>query len=112
MEGFRIDMTGEEILRHLGARIHHHESAAADSDRKRVQLEATLDPDDEDMELVWPGYSEERQAARHKRRVAALLFLRDHVVAHEIYRLGHADLRLLEVGPDALQASTDRRGRR
>lgn len=114
IEGLRIDLTAEELLRHLDARIESHRGAAARCDAKRIRLEGASsssappndedeDEDDEEEQLVmcWPGYVDEleRRADRHRRREAAFVFLRDHLVAHEIYRLGEADLRLLELWP-------------
>ena len=108
IEGFRIDMTAAEILEHLEARIERHRDRAARCDAKRIRLEGANDPnapdddDDEEQQLAmcWPGYIEEleRRVERHRRHEAALVFLRDHVVAHEIYRLGESDLRFLELG--------------
>jgi hypothetical protein len=108
IEDFKIDMTAEEILGHLDARIQGHRDRAARCDAKRLRLEGVHEPigpneDDEDQQLAmcWPGYVEEleRRVERHRRHEAALAFLRDHVVAHEIYRLGESDLRFLELGP-------------
>jgi len=93
IEGFRIDMTAAEILEHLEARIERHRDRAARCDAKRIRLEGANEPnapdddDDEDQQLAmcWPGYIEEleRRVERHRRHEAALVFLRDHVVAHE-----------------------------
>jgi hypothetical protein len=106
IEGFKIDMTAEEILGHLETRIQGHRDRAARCDARRLRLEGATEPigpnDDEDQQLAmcWPGYVEEleRRVERHRRDEAALAFLRDHVVAHEIYRLGESDLRFLELG--------------
>ena len=106
IEGFRIEMTAAEILGHLEARIERHRERAARCDAKRIRLEGANEPivpdDEEDPQLAmcWPGYIEdlERRVERHRRHEAALIFLRDHVVAHEIYRLGESDLRFLELG--------------
>jgi hypothetical protein len=106
IDGFRIDVTADELMRLLDERIQHHREVSADCDRRRVRLEAvtTPDPDDEDEQLAaaWPGYPEEleKRAERHRDKAAALLFLRDHVVANEIYRLGEDDLRFLQLVPE------------
>jgi hypothetical protein len=39
IEGFKIDMTEEEILGHLEARIQGHRDRAARCDAKRLRLE-------------------------------------------------------------------------
>ena len=106
IDGFRIDVTAEELLRHLDARVQTHREEASRCDAKRLRLEtagAANETDDEEgpMALCWPGYlgDLEHRAARHRRRETALVFLRDHIVAHEIYRLGEADLKLVELWP-------------
>jgi hypothetical protein len=103
IDGFRVEVTSEEIVRHLELRIRHHRDIAAEcvAKAKRLEsLEPADDEDDEDEELgmVWPGYQEElqRRAARHRNREAMLMFFRDRVVANEIYRLTERDLRSLE----------------
>ena len=117
IDGFRIDVTAEELLSHLDARIKSHREAAEELDSNRIRIEAATssnrqpDPDDdeEQLALCWPGYVEdlERRAERHRHREAALVFLRDHIVAHEIYRLGEPDLRLLELWPRRACAAAD-----
>lgn len=99
-------MTAEELIQHLAARIGHHRSAANECETKRIRFEAVGSlPEEEDAEMpllaTWPGYGAEleRRVDGHKRREATLIFLRDHIIAHEIYRLGEHDLRLLELWP-------------
>jgi len=102
IDGFRVEVTSDEIVRHLEQRIQHHRDIAAECVAKAKRLESLepADEDDEDEELgmVWPGYHEElqRRAARHRNREAMLMFFRDRVVANEIYRLAERDLRSLE----------------
>lgn len=104
IEGLRIDVTAEELVRHLDERIRHHHSRAAECESKAKRVEA-LDskPDDEDGHFMacWPSYAHEleRRAARHRDREALLAFLRDHVIGHEIYRLTEGDLKSLELLP-------------
>jgi hypothetical protein len=106
IDGFRIEITADELIKHLDARIEHHRIAASECDARRIRFEAvgTL-PEEEEGEApffaLWPGYGSEleRRGEGHKRKEATLSFLRDHVVAREIYRLGEHDLRLLELWP-------------
>ena len=114
IDGFRIEMTADELIQHLDARIHHHHSAASECDTKRIRFEAVGNvPEDEDAEVpflaAWPGYGIEleRRAEGHKRKEATLRFLRDHVVAREIYRLDEHDLRLLELWPRRASVDID-----
>jgi hypothetical protein len=105
IDGFRIDITAEELTRHLETRIEHHHAAAVECDSTRSRVEAAAPPDEDEAEgdfvACWPGYlgELERRSARHRQSETALMFLRDHVVAREIYRLGERDLRLLELWP-------------
>lgn len=105
IEGLKIDVTADELIRLLDGRIDNHRGIAEDCDRRRVRLEAVTTPDPEDTEeqlaAAWPPYLEnlERRAERHRERAGALAFLRDHVVSHEIYRLGEDDLQVLHLWP-------------
>jgi hypothetical protein len=104
IDGFKVEVTSDEIVQHLEQRIRHHRDIAAECVAKAKRLESLEPPeddeDDEDAELgmMWPGYQEElqRRAARHRNREAMLSFFRDRVVANEIYRLAERDLRSLE----------------
>jgi hypothetical protein len=112
INGFRIEMTADELIRHLDARIAHHHAAASECETKRIRFEAVGSlPDDEESEDlgVWPGYGAEleRRVEGHKRKQATLAFLRNHVIAHEIYRLGEHDLRLLELWPHRSAVDSD-----
>jgi hypothetical protein len=109
IEGFRIEVTADELGRHLDERITHHHERAADYERRAKELEALtgspLDDDDEGMMRCW-GIDDqmERKATRHRDREALLVYLRNHLVAGEVYRLTEADLRSLELFPVELKA--------
>ena len=114
IDGFRIEMTADELIEHLDARIQHHRTAASECDAKRIRLEAVgMSTDDEEeapFVACWPGYGAEleRRADQHKRRETTLMFLRDHIVARELYRLGENDLKLLELWPRRTAVDVDR----
>lgn len=106
IDGIRIDLTAEELVRHLDERIRHHHERAADCDTRaqrvaNVETPANDDDDDEPMVACWPSviHDLERRAARHRSREALLVFLRNHVVANEIYRLSERDLKSVELLP-------------
>jgi hypothetical protein len=106
VDGFRIEMTADEVIQHLETRIEHHRSAANECNIKRIRFEAVgAPPDDEEGEghflAIWPGYGAEleRRTELHRHKEATLAFLRDHVIAREVYRLGERDLKLLELWP-------------
>jgi hypothetical protein len=107
IDGIRIELTAEELVRHLDERIRHHHDRAIECDQKAQRvgsLESTArdeDDDDEAMMACWPGFVHEleRRAARHRNREALLAFFRNHVIVHEIYRLSERDLKSIELLP-------------
>jgi hypothetical protein len=106
IDGIRIDVTAEELVRHLDERIRHHRERSAECERKAQRagtMESSPQDEDEDEPMIacWPGFVHEleRRAARHRNREALLVFLRNHVVAHEIYRLSERDLKSVELLP-------------
>src|SRR6185436_15907501 len=61
IDGFRIEMTADELIQHLDTRIQHHRTAASECDAKRIRFEAVGSlPEEEEGEgaflAVWPGY--------------------------------------------------------
>jgi hypothetical protein len=102
IDGFHIDVTADELVRHLDARIRFHHDTAVECDRKRDRLDAGLPLSDDEMEAqvaCWVGYRDDldQQSSRHKRDEQALLFVREHIAMHEIYRLSIPDLRALGI---------------
>ena len=101
IEGFRVDVTAEELVAHLDSRVQHHGMRAQACESKLRQLQALEPAGDEDEEMFEMCASSrihglERMAARHRSRETFLAFARSHVVGTEIYRLSEEDLRLLE----------------
>ena len=123
IEGFKIDVTAEEIVRHLEGRIVYHSHRAAKCAHRATRLRsvdppvAATDVDDDEEEDEeegefgpwWPGLAEElqRRAERHRMRERQFAFLRDRIATNEIYRLAMKDLRSLEWLP--LRESVDSR---
>ena len=103
IEGFRIDITADELSRCLDSRIQFHRDEAAECDRKRIRAETITSPDpadpEEQLAACWDGYREhmERRAEHHRYQEHVLAFLRDHLVTYEIYRLDLSDLQQLEL---------------
>jgi hypothetical protein len=108
IEGFKVDVTAEDLVQHLDDRVRYHRDRAEKCARRAKRL-ANLDPpapdvddDEEDEEdgaaPWWPGFGEEleRRAAAHRGRELYFMFLRDRIAMTEIYRLGIVDLRSLE----------------
>jgi hypothetical protein len=106
IEGFQIEMTAQQLVAYLRRRADQHRDAAAECDLRREQAgwsaSAPGAPDPErQLATVWPWWIDEldEDAARHRSRQAALLFLGEHVVADEVYRLDRSDLQFLEMWP-------------
>ncbi len=102
IEGLRLDVTAEEIVKMLEQRIvEHTENAASDeTDAKKLDATArTSDEDDECVDDISVGTRLRRRAQRERERAEALGFMRDHVVRGETYRLTNDDLRTLEILP-------------
>jgi N-formylglutamate amidohydrolase len=106
IEGLKVDLTADELACLLEERVCHHREVAADCDTRRIRLQAVTAPNPDDTEeqlaAAWPPYLEnlERRADRHRDRAGALQFLRDHLIAREIYRLGEEELELLRLWPE------------
>jgi hypothetical protein len=110
IDGFHIEVTADELARHLDDRIHFHHETAAECDRKRDRLDAGLPVSDDEMEAqlaCWEGYRDDldRQSWRHKRVEEALRFIREHIAMDEIYRLGVPDLSALGLWTDRAQGT-------
>jgi hypothetical protein len=102
IDGFKVDVTAEELAAHLEERIQHHRTREEECTAKLRRLEAvddeTTEPEEEMFDMCASSrvHGLERVLARHRSRAAFLTFAREHVVAREIYRLSEEDLRLVE----------------
>jgi hypothetical protein len=105
IEGFQIELTAQQLSAYLRRRADHHREAAAECDLRRGQSgwSDASDSSEPSRPIVacWLRWADELDddAAQHRRRQAALLFLGEHVVANEIYRLTRSDLQFLEIWP-------------
>lgn len=101
IEGFKIDVTAEELVKHLDTRIRYHHDRAQECEARLQRLQALVPSADEEEDVFeMCGASRlhglERMAGRHQGREVFLMFARNHIVGTEIYRLSEDDLRLLE----------------
>lgn len=101
IDGLRLDVTADEIVRLLEERISEHSANAASDDDNAQKLEAVKRPDDTEDE-IWEDDSSavarwRRRAQRERERAEALTFMRGHVIRGETYRLSTDDLRTLEI---------------
>ena len=101
IEGFRVDVTAEDLVTHLDVRVRYHHDRTQECEAKLRTLEA-IEPhggeEEEPFDMCASSrmHGLERMAARHRSREVFLMFARNHIVATEIYRLSEEDLRLLE----------------
>jgi len=101
IDGFKIDITADELVAHLDSRITHHHGRAQECETKLQRLralESTSDDEEDVFDMCGASKIDglERLATKHRNREIFLAFARNHVVANEIYRLSEDDLRLLE----------------
>ena len=102
--GLKIDIRAEELVELLAARAQYHESRAQDYDALLREPEDESSDRDSVQEFGDPGGeptrpSLARRQREHAERAQALRFLREHVVAGEVYRLDESDLRRIDLVP-------------
>lgn len=109
IEGLKLDVSAEELAQRLSGLIAWHESRASGCDDRLQRLGEiknevqNIDGDLDD--LGWDrGFDRlrdalERKRTHHRDRASVLEFLRDHLVAGEVYRLDVEDLRLTGLIP-------------
>lgn len=96
VEGLKLTISGDDLRTLLEHRIHRHQLRA---ERWRHEQARTPEEQTEDEPLL-PEHICENEAERHDWRANVLAFLRDHIDATEVYRLGAADLTLGELLPE------------
>ena len=96
IDGLKLMVTGEELQTLLAQRMEQHERSA---ERWRRELERR--PEEQtDEQPVLPEHMCAYEAERHEWRVDVLGFIRDHIDASEVYRLGEEDLAFGELLPE------------
>jgi len=100
IDGLRLDVTADEIVKLLDERINEHVEGADTDESNAEKLSRTEDDDDDGMDEVTVSTRLRRRAQRERERAEALTFMRNHVVRGETYRLTADDLRTLELLPD------------
>jgi hypothetical protein len=93
IDGLKLTMTGQQLRGNLDQRICWHQT---EMDRMSEQFASH-------RALVEGPYADrllEDDISRAQRRIAALTFIRDYIVADEVYQLGEFDLRFADLLPD------------
>ena len=103
IEGLKLDVSAAELTQRFSGAIAWHRSRASGCAvrlRRLGEIEDEVQHIDADLDaLGWDGgYGGLREALERKRtyhleRASVLEFLRDHLVAGEVYRLDMEDLR-------------------
>lgn len=87
-------MTGVQLRTNIEGRIQWHQGEIR---RMSKQLKET---DRSDEECPYPDSMLEGEISRAERQIEVLSFIRDYIVADEVYRLGEFDLRFADLLPE------------
>jgi hypothetical protein len=93
IEGLKLTMTGVQLRTNIEGRIRWHQSEI-----RRMSRQAKSNQND--GELMYPAHILENEIGCAERRIEVLTFIRDYIVADEVYRLGEFDLRFADLLPD------------
>ena len=96
IEGLKLTIPGEELRRLLKQRMQDHQQRAEWWKREQAR---TPEEQTEDEPLL-PDHMCANEAERHDWRADVLGFIRDHIEAAEVYRLGEKDLAFGELLPE------------
>ena len=94
IEGLKLTMTGVQLRTNIEARIRWHQGEIR---RMSKQLKT---PDRSPEVCPYPDSVLEGEIGRAERQIEVLTFLRDYIVADEVYRLGEFDLRFADLLPE------------
>jgi hypothetical protein len=114
IQGISIDVKGAELAERIDARAAHHEERASACDAQLRELRTNAQgPARQQKKPAKQGgpvirgaiepFSEEtleRKRRQHRERAQALMFLGQHIVRDEIYRVTEMDLRAADLLPD------------
>ena len=94
IEGLKLTMTGVQLRANIDERIRWHQKEIA----RFATLQKTQAARASDHAMSRAGL--ERAVSEAERRIDLLMFIRDYLVANEVYRLGEFDLRFADLLPD------------
>ena len=96
IDGLKLTMTGEELRARLQERVERHRRLVAHYER---EAKREPNPNDE-YDWVLPEDMCKCEQKRHAWRAEVLEYIRDHIEAGEVYRLGAADVAFGEILPE------------
>lgn len=94
IEGLKLTMTGVQLRTNLEGRIRWHQGEIRRMTKQLKNPERTIE------ECPYPDSVLEGEIGRAERQIEVLTFIRDYIVAEEVYRLGEFDLRFADLLPD------------
>ena len=94
IDGLKLTMTGVQLRTNIEARIRWHQGEIKRLSRQVKEPEHSLD------ESPYPANVLESEIGRAERHIEVLTFIRDYIVADEVYRLGEFDLRFADLLPE------------
>jgi len=97
IDGLRLDISADELVKLLEERINEHTENARVDDQNAQRLGAMRRADDPDEWDDDQGSRLKNRAQIERDRADALTFMRNHVIRGETYRLTEGDLRTLEI---------------
>lgn len=98
IDGFKIDVTSDELIGHLRERAEYHSARArAYGEQSSKVTEFQVEDGGQMSYSNNPASSLSQSAENHRKKSAYYEFLADHVVAGETYRLSDRDLDLLGI---------------
>jgi hypothetical protein len=95
IDGLKLTLTGKQVQDLLQQRIEAHEGRGEWWKNEQTR---TSEDQTEDAPLL-PDHMCEHEAERHAWRAEVLTFVRDHIDAFEVYRLGEHDLEFGDLLP-------------
>ena len=105
IDGIVMDVTGQELIDRIEAREADHRERARECQAELQRLSAEAGTSDRVEGGGWMRPTPERlerKSRQYLERAEALLFLRNHVVVNETYRLTQTNLRTADLLPDRL----------
>jgi hypothetical protein len=97
IEGLKIDVTSGELDGHLRERSAYHGDKARGYGSQVENLRGLQAGDTSQNYSNEPTHNLAQSADAHRKRAAFFLFLADHLVPNETYRLTERDLEQLEL---------------
>jgi len=94
IEGLKIDLSSDELMKHLAKRADHHKERATWYQSRAKELNAAIPA--ETNVTGDPVQNLRQHAETHKRRHTFFRLLADHIIPNETYRLTEGDLANLE----------------